>query len=133
MRALLIAIILGFNYLVGIYYAIINFVYFGLLFSFLMAVIKPIKRIKYSPFKDLLSSPEAPPFSILIPAHNENGVILRAVNSALALKYPFFEIIVINTGSNDGTIETLIMSTGISLKPLLSGDSIITLNILTSL
>lgn len=108
MKAVVIAIILGFNYFVGIYYAIINSFYSGLLFASLFAVIRHIKRIKYSAFKDLVSSPEAPPVSILIPAYNENGIILRAVNSALKVKYPSFEVIVINDGSNDGTLETLI-------------------------
>ncbi len=108
MKAILITIVLGFNYFVGLYYVFINSLYSSLLISSLIAVLRHIKRIKYSAFRDLISSPEAPPISILIPAYNENGTILRAVNSALAVKYPFFEVIVINDGSTDGTLETLI-------------------------
>jgi len=108
MRNILIILVLGFNYFVGIYYAIINSIYTLLLLSSLVAVNRHIKRIKYSAFRELLSSPEAPPVSILIPAYNEKEIILRTVNSALALAYPSFEVLVINDGSRDGTLEKLI-------------------------
>lgn len=108
MKSILIILVLGFNYFVGIYYAIINSIYTILLFSSLVAVSRHLKRIKYSAFRELLFSPETPPVSILIPAYNEKEIILRTVNSALALAYPCFEVLVINDGSSDGTLEKLI-------------------------
>lgn len=108
MKSVLIAFILGFNYLVGFYYAIINSVYSLLLILSLFGVINRLQRIKYSSFRELLSSSEAPPISLLIPAYNEKEIILRTINSALAIQYPSFEVIVINDGSTDGTLEKLI-------------------------
>src|SRR5438046_10765808 len=45
--------------------------------------------------------------SILLPARNEERVITKAVRSLLQLSYPALEIIVINDGSDDGTLEVL--------------------------
>lgn len=46
--------------------------------------------------------------SILIPAYNESPVIVDCVRSTLRLKYPSFEIVVVNDGSTDDTLETLV-------------------------
>lgn len=48
-----------------------------------------------------------PPVSILVPAHNEALTIAASIRSLLQLNYPQFEIIVINDGSTDETLETL--------------------------
>ncbi len=45
----------------------------------------------------------APLVSVLIPAYCEEGVITGAVENALRMDYPNFEVIVINDGSLDGT------------------------------
>ena len=47
------------------------------------------------------------PVSIIVPAHNEAAVISDSVRSLLNLHYPEFEIIVINDGSSDDTLERL--------------------------
>ena len=46
-----------------------------------------------------------PAVSVLVPAHNEEAVLRRALNSVLALDYPDFEVIVIDDGSTDGTAD----------------------------
>ena len=57
---------------------------------------------------------EAPPIAVLAPAYNEEVTIAESVTSLLALHYPEFEVIVINDGSKDGTLQTLIDSFGLS-------------------
>src|SRR4029078_5533193 len=47
------------------------------------------------------------PVSILVPAYNEEATIASSVRSLLQLNYPEFEVIVINDGSNDATLEAL--------------------------
>ncbi len=57
------------------------------------------------------STPDQPDFqplvSVLIPAYNEEDVIVYTVNSVLESDYPKLEVIVIDDGSNDGTGELL--------------------------
>src|SRR5215470_12371349 len=44
-----------------------------------------------------------PPVTVLIPAHNEEGVILQTVTSVLASDYPDMHVIVVDDGSTDDT------------------------------
>lgn len=48
-----------------------------------------------------------PPVSILVPAFNESAIIAAAIRSLLQLHYPEYEIVVINDGSTDDTLEVL--------------------------
>lgn len=45
--------------------------------------------------------------AILVPAYNEAATVADSVRSLLALDYPTFEVIVINDGSKDATLEVL--------------------------
>jgi cellulose synthase/poly-beta-1,6-N-acetylglucosamine synthase-like glycosyltransferase len=46
-----------------------------------------------------------PTVSILIPAHNEEGIVLDTIRAALGQDYPDFEVIVIDDGSTDRTSQ----------------------------
>ncbi|TAH34214.1 MAG: glycosyltransferase family 2 protein [Alphaproteobacteria bacterium] len=63
-----------------------------------------------------LLSDTAPPISLIIPAYNEQATIVESVRSGLALKYPDLEIVVVNDGSKDETLQTLINA--FQLKPV---------------
>jgi cellulose synthase/poly-beta-1,6-N-acetylglucosamine synthase-like glycosyltransferase len=49
-----------------------------------------------------------PPVSLILTAFNEEAVIVDSVRSLLQLDYPEFEIIVVNDGSKDATLDLLI-------------------------
>lgn len=57
---------------------------------------------------EMLSSRTTPPISIVIPAYNEEAGIVDSVRSMSIVKYPRFEIVVINDGSTDATLASLI-------------------------
>lgn len=56
----------------------------------------------------LMNSPYLPGVSIIAPAFNEASNIIFNVKSLLSLNYPNFEVVIINDGSTDNTLEKLI-------------------------
>lgn len=48
-----------------------------------------------------------PPVSVLVPAHNEEATIAASVRSMLQLTYSEYEVVVINDGSKDNTLDVL--------------------------
>lgn len=57
---------------------------------------------------EMLSSRTSPPVSIVTAAYNEEAGIVDAVRSMSIVRYPRFEIVVVNDGSRDGTLQALI-------------------------
>ena len=55
----------------------------------------------------LKASPFTPPITLLVPAHNEESSIVASVEALLSLDYPALEVIVVNDGSCDSTLEKL--------------------------
>lgn len=49
-----------------------------------------------------------PGISIVAPAYNEEATIIFNVRSLLTLNYPLFEVVVVNDGSKDNTLQKLI-------------------------
>lgn len=56
----------------------------------------------------LVTSDITLPISILIPAYNESVTINTTVMATLGTQYPSFEVVVVNDGSKDDTLEVLI-------------------------
>lgn len=48
-----------------------------------------------------------PLISIIMPTYNRKNIILNSINSVLNQTYPYFELIIIDDGSTDGTISFL--------------------------
>jgi cellulose synthase/poly-beta-1,6-N-acetylglucosamine synthase-like glycosyltransferase len=48
------------------------------------------------------------PISIVVPAHNESASITSSVRALLQLQYPQYELVVVNDGSSDDTLEKLV-------------------------
>ena len=53
----------------------------------------------------IISSPFAPMITVIAPAFNESLTIVENIKALLALYYPNFEIVIVNDGSKDNTLE----------------------------
>ena len=58
--------------------------------------------------KTIKESPYTPGVSVIAPAYNEEKTIIDNVSSMLALEYPVFEVIIVNDGSTDKTLEKMV-------------------------
>ncbi|ACJ34285.1 glycosyltransferase family 2 protein [Anoxybacillus flavithermus] len=62
---------------------------------------------EWEPYEEMLDVSYTKPVSILVPAYNEEAGIFATVRSLLSIEYPEYEIVVINDGSTDDTLERL--------------------------
>jgi len=69
-----------------------------------------LRKNRFADYGDIITSPIAPGVSILAPAYNEGQNIVQNVQSLLSLHYGKFEVILINDGSKDDTLQKLIGS-----------------------
>ena len=67
-----------------------------------------LKRRRYSDYRAIVISPHAPGITVIAPAFNEGLNIIDNVYSLLALNYPKFEVVIINDGSTDDSLEKMI-------------------------
>lgn len=66
------------------------------------------RRNRNVDYDQIIQSPLTPGISIIAPAFNEAVTIIYNVRSLLTLNYPKFEVIIINDGSTDDTLQKLI-------------------------
>ena len=96
------------NTIILIYFIAANAVYTFLMALSLYSVSLHAKFAARAGYTDLMDSPVTPPVSLIVPAFNEEQGIVQTVLSLLELKYPEKEIIVVDDGSTDNTLSSLI-------------------------
>jgi cellulose synthase/poly-beta-1,6-N-acetylglucosamine synthase-like glycosyltransferase len=100
----------GFNAFVLAYFLALNISYILLFFISLREVLTFLRRTFFSDYQQILRSDMTLPISMICPAHNEEKTIVDTVRSLQMLNYPEFEIIVVNDGSKDQTLERLLQA-----------------------
>lgn len=88
------------------YFILLNAGYLGLNFLSIFALQKNRQEKLLDDLPQAFSGLE-PGISILVPAYNEEATITASIRSMFQLTYSDFEIIVINDGSKDKTLEVL--------------------------
>ncbi|MDH5182409.1 MAG: glycosyltransferase [Gammaproteobacteria bacterium] len=96
-----------FEWVFLIYFIILNVGYISLNIIALMYINRYINVLSSDSMPTSLGGME-PPISILVPAYNEETGIVASVHAMLQLHYPEFEILVVNDGSSDDTLQSLI-------------------------
>lgn len=92
------------------------FLYNSIQLAFVIVAFSEVRRqLRGRAYEDLdivYGSPFTPPLSIIVPAYNEEKTIVESLSSLAGLRFPRMEIIVVNDGSTDGTLETIVREFG---------------------
>ena len=89
------------------YFTALQLVLFTLLIISFFDMRRRLAQNYYADYEAVAKSHFAFPISVLVPAYNEETTVVDAVRSVLSLDYPQHEVIVINDGSTDDTMQTL--------------------------
>lgn len=91
-----------------VYGALLLAIYFlGVILS-ARAVKRNKRQARFLEVKDIVSATDIPSVTLVAPAFNEGLTIVENVKSLLSIQYPFYELIVVNDGSKDNSMELLI-------------------------
>ncbi len=90
------------------YFLLLQGSYLILLLISYVSVLRYRHAVACEHWRSIIQSPLTLPISIIAPAYNEERTIIESVRSLLSLEYPEFEVIVVNDGSRDATLLTLI-------------------------
>ncbi len=96
-----------FNLVVLSYFVALNSVYLFTSIVAFRALKKYSRRLKSLDVRELIASAGAPPITIIVPAFDEELTCVDSTKSLLALNYPQYEIVVVNDGSRDTTLQRL--------------------------
>lgn len=67
-----------------------------------------MKKNKFVDYNNILTSPLSPSVSLIAPAYNEEKNIVENIRSLLSVHYNNIEIIIVNDGSKDNTMQAMI-------------------------
>ncbi|MDF2612384.1 MAG: glycosyl transferase [Clostridia bacterium] len=100
--------VIEFNYYLAFYSIVVNSIYLILLVLSDFNAKRQLRQWKAKNISLLFKKNILPAISIIAPAFNEEKTIIESTNSLLNLKYPEYELIIVNDGSKDNTLEVLI-------------------------
>jgi cellulose synthase/poly-beta-1,6-N-acetylglucosamine synthase-like glycosyltransferase len=107
---LLTALLVAFTVCSFVYFVVLNSTYLMLTVLAWSQMRREVRSRKFLALEEMFRSPLTPGISVLVPAFNEEAVIVESVRSLLSLRYPRHEVVVSNDGSTDSTIAVLIES-----------------------
>jgi cellulose synthase/poly-beta-1,6-N-acetylglucosamine synthase-like glycosyltransferase len=110
------AALLGYAGFMLLYFFAINSYYLVLTVAGFWRTLRTVQELQRPDQRRLLRSPLTPPVSVLAPAFNEEANVVDNVRSLLMLDYPLFEVILVNDGSKDETLDRLITAFELKLS-----------------
>ncbi|NEW85275.1 MAG: glycosyltransferase, partial [Mariniphaga sp.] len=67
-----------------------------------------MRKNSFVDYSVIIPSPYSPSITILAPAYNEGNTIIENIRSLLSIHYSDFEVVIINDGSKDDSLEKII-------------------------
>lgn len=89
------------------YFAILNGIYAMFTVIAARSLRSHLRRRRFSTHEEAFDYPFTPGITLILPAYNEAAGIVESIRSLLALRYPSFEIVVVNDGSTDDSLDRL--------------------------
>ena len=90
------------------YAVLISFSYILLTIISFKACRKYLRKNKFTNYDAILTATFSPSVSLIAPAYNEGANIIENVRSLLSLHYNNYQVIIVNDGSKDDSMEKLI-------------------------
>lgn len=106
-------IFLIFNFFVIYYFLALNSNYVFLYILSFLSISKYLLWQKVDRADQYIYSDFTPPISVVVPAYNEENTVVTTVRSLLMVQYPKFELVIVNDGSEDRTLQNLIDNFGL--------------------
>lgn len=101
----LLHIVLGF---ILVYFVLLHAVYLILVLVGSLQIRHYNRGLTFAEFERIAKSDLTMPVSVIVPAHNEASIIVSTTENFLRLNYPAHEVIVVDDGSTDRTLDVLI-------------------------
>ncbi|MCW5960913.1 MAG: glycosyltransferase family 2 protein [Pyrinomonadaceae bacterium] len=100
-----------------VYFIALNGIYLVLTIISLGVLPRFIERQSIHDFP-LIETGFEPPISLVVTAYNEEAVIVPTIHALLQLEYPEYEIIIVNDGSKDRSMEILTEEFDLAVLPV---------------
>lgn len=97
----------AFNMVVIVYFILLNGTYLGMTFLAYGSLQRYSLRMSSVDPSELMSTSGLPPVTLIAPAYNEEPTCVESTRSLLTLRYPSYDILVVNDGSSDGTLARM--------------------------
>jgi cellulose synthase/poly-beta-1,6-N-acetylglucosamine synthase-like glycosyltransferase len=88
-------------------FALLNTGYLGFVLFGAVGLTRHLRMARFAGLDEIATSPLTRPVSVLMPVRDQGSGIVDAVHAMLALRYPEFEVVVIDDGSTDDTFAQL--------------------------
>ena len=100
-------LLVGLDWMILVYFVALNSFYAMLLLLSIPELWTHFQLADDEYLSRVLATDTLPPITLLVPAYNEEVSIASSVLSFLTLEYPRHEVVLVNDGSKDGTMDEL--------------------------
>lgn len=94
-------------YLVTAFFIGVNATYTFLLIRSYGEILRYMRHNAFSNYRVMVQSELTPPVTVVAPAFNEEATIVESTRSLMKLNYGNYDVVLVNDGSSDGTLDRL--------------------------